>query len=138
MSDRVKSFWKEPYFRFLFAGGVAALLNILSRAILSIALNYTLSIIIAHLIGMTVAYLLMKAIAFDDSGRNFTSEYIRFGVVNIFTLCQIWVVSVGLADFIFPQLGIERHAELIAHVIGVFLPAITSYFLHKHFTFAKA
>ena len=65
------------------------------------------------------------------------SELFRFAIVNVFALAQVWLVSVGLARLAFPAIGFAWHAEDIAHLIGVAIPAVTSYFGHRHFSFAK-
>ncbi|MCD1634197.1 GtrA family protein [Martelella mediterranea] len=129
--------FRSPFMRFLFAGGVAALVNILTRIELSNFMGFTPAIIIAYLFGMTTAYVLMRAFAFERSGRHLHQEYIRFGLVNLFALFQIWLISVGLEDYVFPWIGFVRHSETVAHSIGVLSPTITSYFLHKYFTFSK-
>ena len=129
--------FRSPFLRFLFAGGVAALVNILMRIELSNFMGFTAAIIIAYLFGMTTAYVLMRALAFERSGRHLSQEYVRFTLVNLFSLFQIWLISVALEDSVFPWIGLERHSETIAHSIGVLSPTITSYFLHKYFTFSK-
>lgn len=43
----------------------------------------------------------------------------------------------GLAFFLFPAIGFTWHAKTIAHIAGVSVPAITSYFGHRHFSFAS-
>jgi putative flippase GtrA len=41
----------------------------------------------------------------------------------------------GLLHIVFPAIGFFWHAEDIAHFIGLSVPAVTSYFGHKHYTF---
>jgi putative flippase GtrA len=60
----------------------------------------------------------------------------RFALVNIAAIAQVWIVSVGLARFVFPAAGFTWHAETVAHVIGVAVPVFTSYVGHKRFSFA--
>jgi putative flippase GtrA len=55
----------------------------------------------------------------------------------VVALVQVWVVSVGLARLVFPAVGFTWHADDIAHLIGVTIPAVTSYFGHRHFSFAS-
>jgi putative flippase GtrA len=137
MKDTISRNLSRPFARFVFSGGVAAAANILSRIALSQAMDYTIAIVVAYLIGMTTAYVLMKLFVFEQSGRAMTQEYIRFGLVNLVALAQVWLVSVVLASFVFPASGFEFHADTIAHVIGVLSPTATSYFMHKHFTFSE-
>ncbi|WFU12175.1 GtrA family protein (plasmid) [Rhizobium sp. CB3090] len=127
----------SPFLRFILSGGIAAAVNILSRVALSQLLSYSVAIVIAYLIGMTTAYMLMKRFVFEDSGKTVTQEYIRFGIVNIVALIQVWLVSIFLVHWIFPALEFQWHAETVAHVIGVVSPVVTSYAAHKYFTFAS-
>ena len=122
---------------FLFAGGTAAVINILSRIAINWFVSYEVAIVLAYLCGMTVAYLLNKQLVFDASGRGVTTEYLRFALVNLFAVAQVWIVSVGLARLLFPAIGFAWRAETVGHVIGVMVPVFTSYLGHQHFSFAK-
>ena len=122
---------------FVLVGGFAAAVNVLTRIALSFVLNYDLSIVLAYLVGMTVAYALNRTYVFGESGRTVRSEYLRFGLVNVVSLAQVWFVSVVLARYLFPAAGFAWHAETIAHGIGVASPVVSSYFLHKYFSFAR-
>jgi putative flippase GtrA len=122
---------------FLLAGGIAAGVNIVSRIALNDAMPYEVAIVVAYLCGMTTAYLLNRFFVFEASGRGAASEYLRFALVNLAAVAQVWVVSVGLARFVFPAIGFSWHTETVAHVIGVAVPVFTSYLGHKHFSFAR-
>lgn len=124
------------FLAFMIAGGIAALVNILSRIAFNLVMSYELAILVAYLCGMTAAYLLNKKYVFAASGRGVTSEYTRFTLVNAVALAQVWIVSVGLAKAVFPAMGFYWHNETTAHVIGVLVPVFTSYFGHKHYSFA--
>jgi putative flippase GtrA len=130
--DRVR------FLLFLLAGGTAAGVNILSRIVFNLVMPYEIAIVVAYLCGMTTAYLLNKTFVFVPSGRRPSSEYVRFTLVNLAAVAQVWIVSVGLARFLFPLVGFTWHAETVAHVIGVMAPAYTSYLGHKYFSFAPA
>lgn len=121
---------------FLAAGGVAALVNVLSRVALSLAMSYEAAVAVAYLCGMTVAFVLNRAFVFAPSGRAAHQEYVRFAIVNLAAIVQVWIVSVGLARVVLPAIGFAWHAETVAHVVGVAVPTVTSYLGHKHFSFA--
>lgn len=131
-----KSLLDRPFVRFALSGGIAAAVNIGSRVLLSEVTNFSTAIVIAYLLGMTTAYILMKLFVFDASGRSVSQEYLRFGLVNAVALVQVWAVSILLAEYAFPALGYSYYAETTAHVIGVLSPIVTSYFMHKYFTFS--
>ncbi len=124
-----------PFVRFLLAGGVAAAVNIGSRLLLSLLLPFEWAIVVAYLIGMTTAYVLTRLFVFETTGST-VREYLRFGLVNVVALVQVWLVTIGLADWIFPALGFAWHPELVAHTIGVLSPVVVSYYGHKLFSFA--
>jgi len=121
---------------FVVAGGIAALVNIASRIALNLVMPYEVAIVVAYVCGMTTAYALNKLFVFERSGRAVTDEYVRFTLVNLVAVAQVWLVSVGLARLLFPAVGFTWHAETVAHVIGVIVPVFTSYLGHKHFSFA--
>lgn len=123
--------------RFLLTGGVAAGVNVASRWLFSHAVSYEVAIVLAYLVGMATAYLLSRAFVFARSGRTVADEAARFALVNVVALAQVWLVSVGLARLVFPAVGFVWHAEDIAHLVGVAIPAVTSYFGHRHFSFSR-
>lgn len=99
-------------------------------------MSFEIAVIIAYLVGMLTAYVLARRFVFQASGRSVVSELKRFAVVNVFSLVLVWSISVGLADHLFPAVGLVWHAEDIAHFIGVAAPAVVSYFGHRAYTFA--
>jgi putative flippase GtrA len=100
-------------------------------------MSFEAAVVVAYLLGMTTAYLLARRFVFDASGRSIASEVRRFVLVNIAALGFVWVISVGLARVVFPAINMTWHAEDIAHLIGVLAPAVTSYFGHRFYTFAR-
>jgi len=124
------------FIAFMIAGGIAALVNIGSRIAFSLVISYEIAILVAYLCGMTTAYVLNKKFVFASSGRPVASEYTRFTLVNLVAVAQVWIVSVGLARWLFPAVGFTWHDETVAHVIGVLVPVFVSYLGHKHFSFA--
>jgi putative flippase GtrA len=127
---------RTQFVRFLVVGGIAALVNILSRIALNYIMSYQVAIVIAYVGGMTTAYVLNKLFVFSPSGRAMHDEYIRFAIINLLAVTQVWIVSVGLAFYVFPFIGFEWHTETLAHIIGVMVPTITSYLGHRYFSFA--
>jgi len=127
----------SPFLRFVVSGGIAALVNIFARLGLSQVTPYSVAIVIAYLIGMTVAYLLMKTFVFENSRKSIANEYIRFGLVNLVALVQVWLVSMVLVRWVFPALNFNWNSETVAHILGVASPVATSYTAHKYFTFSR-
>lgn len=112
---------------FLIARSLAALVNILSRIWLNWIMPYEAAILASYLCGMTTAYLLNKRFVFDASGRDISSEYARFALVNLFAAAQVWLVSVGLVRLVFPTIEFTWNTETVAHIIGLIIPVFTSY-----------
>ncbi len=125
------------FLKFLVTGGIAALINLLSRYALNFVMSFEAAVVVAYLLGMTTAYLLARRFVFDASGRSVASEVRRFVLVNIVALGFVWVISVGLARVVFPAVGMTWHANDIAHLIGVLVPAVTSFIGHRFYTFAR-
>jgi putative flippase GtrA len=128
---------RRQFVLFLMSGGVAALVNILSRIALNLVMPYEIAIVIAYLCGMTVAYWLGRQFVFMPSGRAVADEYLRFAIVNMVALVQVWIISVALARLVFPAIHFTFHADTVAHVIGVIAPVFTSYLGHKYFSFSR-
>lgn len=124
--------------QFLMAGGFSALVNFVSRIGFSEFVSFRVAVVLAYLIGMIIAFLLLKYYVFEKSGRSLGAELKGFTVINIFSVIQVWVISVGLAEYLFPEFRFAFFPEEIAHLIGLGVLAITSYFGHKYFSFRKS
>ncbi|MFN7609640.1 MAG: GtrA family protein [bacterium] len=120
---------------FLAAGGLAAGANFGSRFGFSAWFSYPVAIMLAYLVGMAVAFLLMRHYVFDGSGKALGPQVAKFILVNVLAVLQTLVVSLVLARWLLPTLGVESHVEAIAHAFGVAVPAVTSYLGHKKATF---
>lgn len=128
----------REFFQFLMVGGFSAGVNFISRIGFSELVSYRYAIILAYLVGMITAFLLSKHYVFEKSGRLFKDELIDFTIVNIIAVIQVWLISVGLAEYFFPYINFSFYPEEIAHLIGLGIPVISSYFGHKYFSFRKA
>lgn len=120
---------------FLFAGGLAALANIFSRMVLSTFMPYVPAIIIAYCFGMMTAFVLNRLFVFKNSTNAFREQALWFLIVNLAAVAQTIAISLILARWLLPALGIEWQKESIAHVAGVLVPVGTSYLGHKHLSF---
>lgn len=134
----IRRLWGRRFARFLVTGGLAALVNIGSRLWFSTTMTYGWAVLAAYVCGMTTAWLLARLFVFERSGAHWSREYARFALVNLVAAAQVWAISVGLAEHVFPAAGFTFHPESVAHVIGVIVPVFTSYLGHKHFSFATA
>ncbi len=123
------------FVRFLLAGGIAAGANYGSRFLFSCWLGYEQAIVLAYLVGMLVAFMLMRGHVFAVMGKALTPQIAKFVGVNLLAVTQTLIISVLLARWVLPGWGVVDHAEAWAHLSGVLVPVVTSYFGHKFFTF---
>ena len=133
----MKTLVRSEFARFLLVGGIAAAVNFISRIIFSEWMSFRVSIIMAYLVGMLTAYILSRAIVFEPSGKHPGNELLYFSLVNLFAVIQVWLISVGLAEYAFPYFDFTFYPEEIAHLSGLGVPVITSYLGHKYYSFAK-
>jgi putative flippase GtrA len=129
---------KARFATFLLTGGVAAGVNIAARWLLEFVIGFEAAVACAYLAGMVTAFLLARVFVFKQTAGAAHWQFVRFTMVNLVALAQVFLVSVGLARFVFPALAIPWLGETAAHVIGVLSPVATSYILHKHFSFRHA
>lgn len=128
---------RREFASFLVTGGIAALVNLSTRIAFNLVMPFQVAVIVAYLCGMTTAYVLARRFVFEHSGRALHDEYVRFTLVNLVAVAQVWIVSVGLAEVVFPRLGFTWHSYTVAHFFGVAVPVFTSYIGHKRFSFAQ-
>lgn len=121
---------------FLAASGTAALINIGARLAFDVWLAYLPSIVLAYLTGMATAFALNRALVFRDRPGEAHTQAAWFVLVNVFAVLQTVAISLVLARWALPALGVP-HADTVGHVIGVATPAATSYIAHNRLTFRR-
>ena len=128
---------RREFLLFLITGGIAALVNVVSRVGFSQLLRFELAVLLAYGVGMITAYVLAREFVFLQSRTSVRRSIAAFALVNLFAVLQTWLVSVGLRNWLLPSLGIVLMRDLIAHGIGVVVPVLSSYFGHKHISFRQ-
>ena len=126
---------RKEFLFFVISGGIAAIINIITRVILSKIFTFEIAVILAYFVGMLTAFILTKKFVFIKSRKRITKSFAAFALVNLFALIQTWVVSIVLRYLLFPAIGIILYKDLIAHSIGVMIPVFSSYFGHKYISF---
>ena len=121
---------------FLGLGGLAAVTNLIVRYLLNFIMPFELAVILAYLAGMVVAFILFGKVLFVSSQGSLTRRVSRFVQVNMLGAALAWLVSVFMARIALPAVGWTFHPLEIAHFVGVAAPALSSYVLHKRYTFA--
>lgn len=120
---------------FLMSGGVAAGLNWGSRFLFSEFVRFEVAVVLAFLVGLLSGFILMRVFVFDGIGKPVASQVGWYVIVNLFALLQTLAISVVLARWVLPSIGIVNGGEALAHLVGVLVPVVTSYFGHKLLTF---
>lgn len=123
--------------RFLAVGATAALVNIASRAALSQALPFDAAILLAYLLGMATAFLLNRRYVFDARRGRVAPQLLRFTLVNMLALAQVWLVTQAMLLWVLPALGWGWNAPLVAHATGVASPVFTSFLAHRFWSFRR-
>lgn len=131
----IRQFVSRQFLVFLLTGGTAAVVNIGSRVLFSRWFGFSSAVILAYLAGMITAFVLAKFVVFRESQQSIQHSIAFFVLVNLVAVVQTWIISMGLAYFVLPSLGISGYALEIAHVIGVAVPVFTSYIGHKRWSF---
>lgn len=124
----------KQFYKFIIAGSIAALSNFCSRFFYSTFVSFGLAVIFAYITGMIVAFILFKLFVFKDSKQTMNKSILYFILVNIVALIQVYIISVGLADYFF-YIKFHFYPEAVAHAIGIFFPTLTSFIGHKNFSF---
>lgn len=127
----------QRFLMFLISGGIAAGANFGSRIIFSLWLPYPAAIVLGFVVGMVTAFVLMRTLAFKDAGNSRHQQVLWFVAINALALLQTFCVSLLLARWLLPAMGIVYGAETLAHAAGVATPVVTSYLGHKRLTFRR-
>jgi len=87
---------------------------------------------------MVTAFVLFKMFVFEAVKSQKTNiEAIKFTLVNLLGLAQVYIISNILNSFFFNYCLDKFWSENISHFLSVGSLTITSFFLHKYFTFHK-
>lgn len=131
----IRAFASRQFLLFLVTGGTSAVVNFASRIFFSQWLSYTNAIILAYCVGMVTAFVLARLFVFTQSRQDWRRSVMLFTLVNVVAVAQTWAISMGLAYYVLPRVGVTRFAPEIAHAAGLIFPAFTSYLGHKRWSF---
>lgn len=123
----VGEFLSVQFARFFFSALAAAAVNFVSRLLLDPFVGYSYAIVLAYIIGTVFAFLCISA-------RCLGRAFVRYGkklpclfFVTLAAIAQTLIVSVVLADHLFPAIHWNWHPKEIAHVIGMGVPMFSSF-----------
>ncbi len=133
----ISHFMSRQFVIFLVTGGVAAAVNFGSRILYNQWVNFSVAVVLAYLTGMVTAFVLARYFVFTESNQSMQRSALWFVVVNIVAVMQTWVISMLLAYYLLPRMGLTQFIPEIAHAVGVVVPVFTSYLGHKRFSFKQ-
>jgi putative flippase GtrA len=131
----IRHFLSRQFLVFLLTGGTAATVNFGSRILYSRWLDFSAAVILAYITGMVTAFVLAKLFVFKDSTQSVHRSIVFFILVNLVAVLQTWAISMGLAYYLLPAMGVSAFVQEIAHAVGVAVPVFTSYIGHKRWSF---
>lgn len=131
----IRQFMSRQFLIFLLTGSIAAGVNFSSRIIYSLWYDFSTAVILAYLTGMATAFILAKVFVFKNSEQPLHHSGMFFVLVNAVAALQTWGISMGLALYLLPAMGVTFFALEISHAVGVAVPVVTSYIGHKHLSF---
>jgi putative flippase GtrA len=123
---------------FILVGILAGVVNVVSRLIFNFFVPYEFAVVLAFPLALSVAFMLNRRHVFRAAAGDVTIQYVKFGIVNLIALAQVWIVSVCLARILFPNVGMTWHAETVAHIFGVASPIVTSFLAYKYYVFSRS
>ena len=131
-------FYSNEFMGFLIAGGIAAVVNFLSRIFFNQYSSFSTAVILAYLTGMFASFILNKLFVFKLSTQPLGRSVFFFISVNALAIIQTWVISMSLILYFLPALSVNKYAPEIASAIGIAFPVFTSYLGHKHWSFKRS
>lgn len=131
----MKLFQSKEFLAFLVVGGFAALVNFSSRFAYNEVTDFGNAIILAYITGMVTAFVLSKLFVFKQTSNTTVKSFFYFTLVNVVAVAQTYVISIGLANYVFPNVEFAFYPEAVAHAIGVMVPVFSSFIGHKYFSF---
>lgn len=131
----IGAFKSRQFMIFLLTGGVAALVNFISRVIYNHWLSFSTSVILAYISGMITAFILAKLFVFNKSQQSLHQSAIFFTLVNLVAVIQTWLISMAMAYYVLPFMGVSVMVPEISHMAGIIVPVFTSYIGHKRWSF---
>ncbi len=131
----IRAFGSRQFVLFLVTGGTAAAVNFASRIVYNRWMGFSAAVVLAYVTGMITAFVLARLFVFRDSKQAVHRSVVFFVLVNVVAILQTWAISIALAYYLLPALGVRSYVAEIAHAAGVVVPVFTSYLGHRRWSF---
>jgi putative flippase GtrA len=96
---------------------------------------FEFAVVAAFFVGLTSGFLMMRWFVFEGKAKPIIPQAGKYVFINMLALAQTLAISVIMVRWALPSIGIVRYSEALAHLTGVMVPVVTSYFGHKFLTF---
>lgn len=123
------------FVRFVATGSLAAISNMIGVWAFEFVTPYPVAVVLGYIVGMVVAFILFQKVIFDHPGTTLSRRVFRFTVVNLIGMGLAWLTSMAMAYWVLPGIGWTFQVKRVANFFGVAVPAFSSYFLHKYYTY---
>jgi len=135
MSQGTPVFQLREFIIFVALGGIAAAANYLSRFAFDVIMPFEAAVVLAYLVGMVIAFTTFQRAVFKDAKSSQRQQVFRFCIVNLVGVILAVMVSTLMARLVLPAIGWTFYPHSLAHAVGIGVPATSSYFGHKHYTY---
>jgi len=123
-------------FRFVISGGIAAVANVSTVAIVRTYVSFEPALIVGIVIGIILSFVLTKFFAFRSRQVSLAGgELYRFVIVYGFGLAVYWLSAIWVHTLLVSVGAALETAEVFGILFGAGLMAMTSYFGHRFFTY---
>jgi putative flippase GtrA len=126
---------KGEVFRFLVAGGTAALVNWLARIVLSLLMPFAPSVILAYALGMLVGFYLYRGFVWRAEGQSWRRQIGPFMLVNLIGAAIVLGSALALLALGEALFGASALLEASAHGAAIAIGALVNYLGHSRVTF---
>jgi putative flippase GtrA len=131
----IRFYFSGVFLKFLLAGGLAALVNFLSRFALQPAVGFDAAVALAYLAGFLTAFFLNRAFVFPRSGKPVRVEMAWFFLFNLIAFPVVVALSIVLRDDVFGHIMPRAVAEALAHACAIMTPVVFNFAAHRLVTF---
>lgn len=132
----IRHFFTRQFLGFVAVGGLAALLNWLSRFLLSAWLPFPWAVALAYCVGMGSAFVLNSRYVFPGSERSRVLQARDFVLVNLAFFPVVMATSIAVNAWL-ARLGVPAYREGLAHAIAIAMPMLVTFLIYKFVAFKE-
>lgn len=120
------------FIRYVFAGGLATVIDWSSFYILAIVFDtyYQIALVISFTLGTLTNYILNKLYTFKCKSKQITQQFSVHASISVISL----LISIGLMFLFVDLLGLQK---MISRGIITIIMLVINFFMHKHVTYNK-